>query len=147
LQTGKIITSSAGTPTGTTLGYGDNFILNKPTFGGVPVDTDSLLVKFTYGGDTDLNGQVDVADLGTLATNWQTNQVWTGGDFDYNGTVDVNDLGILATNWQKGVGSPLGPGSLEQALSSLGLPNVAVPEPAALALLLPMLLGGRRRKR
>jgi hypothetical protein len=38
---------------------------------------------------------------------------------------------MLATNWQQGVGSPLRPGtpSLSEALASLGLPSVAVPEP------------------
>ena len=43
----------------------------------------------------------------------------------------MNDLGKLATNWQVGVGNPLGPGSLAEALASLGLPATAVPEPAA----------------
>src|SRR5262245_51509048 len=89
----------------------------------------------TWYGDADLNGQVDVNDLGILATNWQTSKNWAGGDFDYNGSVDVNDLGLLATNWQAGVGNPLGPASLAAALESLGLPSVSVPEPACAALL------------
>jgi fibronectin-binding autotransporter adhesin len=147
LLAGRLTSSSNGTPAGSKVGYGDNFVLHKTSFGGITVDDDMLLIKFTYGGDTDLNGQVDVADLGSLATNWQTANVWTGGDFDYNGTVDVNDLGILATNWQNGVGNPLGPGSFQQALESVGLGSVAVPEPAAIGLLLPMLLGCRRRNR
>jgi hypothetical protein len=110
------------------LGYGDNAVLNKATFGGLSVDASSILVKYTYLGDADLDGDVDVADLGSLATSWQTANVWSGGDFDYNGSVDVNDLGLLATNWQAGVGSPLGP-SLSEALAGLGLSSVAVPEP------------------
>jgi hypothetical protein len=106
-----------------------------------------VLVKRTYYGDADLNGQVDVNDLGTLATNWQTSQIWIGGDFDYNGTVDVNDLGLLASNWQAGVGSPLGPTSLAEALSSLGLPNVSVPEPTILGVTMVSVLGALRRHR
>jgi fibronectin-binding autotransporter adhesin len=93
-----------------------------------------VTVAYTYYGDADLNGQVDVNDLGILATNWQTSQVWAGGDFDYNGTVNVNDLGLLATNWQAGVGNPLGP-SFAEAAAALGLPAAAVPEPAAITLL------------
>jgi hypothetical protein len=123
------------------VGYGDNAGLAKGSFGGQTVDASSLLIKFTYAGDADLDGKVDVADLGRLASAWQTANVWTGGDFDYNGTVDVNDLGMLASNWQAGVGNPLGP-SLAEALAGVGLSTVAVPEPAAvlLGLLVPLSL-------
>jgi hypothetical protein len=92
-------------------------------------------VAYTYYGDANLDGQVDVTDLGALATNWQTSNVWAGGDFDYSGFVDVTDLGALATNWQKGVGNPLGPGSLESAMAAVGLGGTSVPEPAAIGLL------------
>lgn len=62
----------------------------------------TVTTRYTYLGDADLNGQVDVNDLGALATNWQTVGLWGNGDFDYNNTIDVNDLGLLATNWQAG---------------------------------------------
>jgi autotransporter-associated beta strand protein len=118
---GQIRTSNAAS-NATGLGWNDN-----------PA-TSQVTVAFTYYGDTNLDGQVDVADLGTLATSWQTNQTWAGGDFDYSGSVDVADLGLLATNWQAGVGNPLGP-DLNTALASLGLPSVAVPEPASIGIL------------
>jgi fibronectin-binding autotransporter adhesin len=134
LAGGRIISTSATGLVG--LGYADNAALDsvKTGFGGQTVDATSLLIKFTYFGDTDLDGDVDVADLGKLATNWQQVNVWAGGDFDYNASVDVNDLGLLATNWQAGVGNPLGP-TLNEALASLGLPSAAVPEPAAMSLM------------
>jgi hypothetical protein len=150
LAAGRLTSSAATTITG--LGYADNAVLSpvKTTFAGQSVDPSSLLIKFTYFGDSDLDGDVDVADLGNLASSWQTANVWSGGDFDYNGSVDVNDLGLLATNWQAGVGSPLGP-DLAAALASFGLPASAVPEPAMLGLLalLPWSLrrGGRRTRR
>jgi hypothetical protein len=115
----------------TRLGYGDNALLHKGTFGGKPVDVSSLLIKYTYGGDANLDGKVDVTDLGAMATDWQSSGVWTDGDFNYDGFVDVSDLGILATNWQAGVGSPLGPGSLDAAMAAVGLSGVSVPEPSA----------------
>jgi hypothetical protein len=134
IQAGRLTSTSATALRG--LGYADNAVLSpvKTTFGGQSIDASSLLIKYTYFGDSNLDGQVDVADLGNLATNWQTSQPWSGGDFDYNGTVDVNDLGLLATNWQAGVGSPLGP-DFASALAQVGLSNVAVPEPAAIGLL------------
>jgi autotransporter-associated beta strand protein len=99
-------------------------------------DSTNLLVtvKRTFYGDADLNGLVDVADLGILASNWQTAGNWALADFDYTGFIDVNDLGLLASNWQAGVGNPLGP-SLQEAMASVGLGNVAVPEPASMGLL------------
>jgi hypothetical protein len=135
LQSGRLTSSAATLTRG--LGYADNAALDavKTTFAGQTVDPSSILIKYTFFGDADLDGDVDVADLGKLATSWQTSGVWSGGDFDYNNTIDVNDLGLLATNWQAGVSTPLGPGSFDQALATLGLPNVSVPEPASMTLL------------
>jgi hypothetical protein len=104
------------------------------TFRGQEVPGTYQIVKYTYYGDADLDGQVDISDLGRMASNWQTSGVWSNGDFDYNGIVDVNDLGLLAANWQRGVGSPLGP-SFSQAMAQVGLPTSSVPEPSICALL------------
>jgi hypothetical protein len=131
------------------LAYADNAVLEWPSFAGVsfpPGDFTQLLVMGTYAGDTNLDGVVDMMDLASLAPSWQTSADWLGGDFDYNGTVDVNDLGLLASNWQTGVGNPLGP-SLSDALSSLGLPMVSVPEPAQVGLLLATLALKCHRRR
>ncbi len=106
----------------------------------------SILVKYTYYGDANLDGQVDISDLGALATAWQTSAVWSQGDFDYSGFVDISDLGKLATNWQLGVGSPLGP-SFDEALASVGLAGVSVPEPAGLSIIGLVALAFRRRRR
>jgi hypothetical protein len=116
------------------LGYADNVVLGATSVGGEPVDPTSVIVTFTYLGDADLNGRVDVADLGRLASSWQTSAPWTNGDFDYSGFVDVADLGMLASNWQAGVGSSLGP-SLQEALASMGLGHAVVPEPVAIGLI------------
>jgi hypothetical protein len=117
------------------IGVGETSAVGVSTFAGLSVDSTSVVLKLTYGGDADLDGDVDVADLGRLATSWQSAAPWTGGDFDYSGSIDVNDLGLLAINWQAGVGSPLGP-SLSELVAAMGLPTVAVPEPSALGLLI-----------
>jgi hypothetical protein len=71
-------------------------------FSGVAIDDTAVLVKYTYYGDADFSGSVNVADLGILASNWQQSpRTFAQGDFDYSGTVDVNDLGMLASNWQQ----------------------------------------------
>jgi hypothetical protein len=100
------------------------------------------------GGDADLNGAVDVADLGILASNWQTAGTWIRGDFDNSGFIDVADLGILASNWQAGDShAPTGPPpSFSDALASVGLGAVTVPEPGGAILILALLPALRRRR-
>jgi GH35 family endo-1,4-beta-xylanase len=107
-----------------------------------------LTIKFTYAGDTDLDGDVDVADLGNLASAWQSSGFWVAGDFDYSGLVDVNDLGMLASNWQSGA-APLSADAagLADAMASLGVPVSAVPEPATTVALGVLGLVARRRSR
>ncbi|MBN2291251.1 MAG: PEP-CTERM sorting domain-containing protein, partial [Pirellulales bacterium] len=53
-----------------------------------------------YGGDANLDGSVDVSDLGILAANYGTSASrWMEGNFDQIGGVDVSDLGILAGHY------------------------------------------------
>jgi hypothetical protein len=102
-------TAAAAADPSTAIGYASNALLNKTSFAGVTGLTSSdVLVKFTYAGDANLDGQVDIGDLGLLSGNWQqSGKDWFGGDFTYEGIVDIADLGALAGNWQKGVGNPL----------------------------------------
>jgi hypothetical protein len=63
--------------------------------------------KLLYPGDANLDGLVNVADLGILATYYddeETGHDWAEGDFNGDGVVNVADLGILAT-WY-GFGPP-----------------------------------------
>src|SRR5262249_59218567 len=79
---GTGITSSSATAS-TRLGYGDNAVLNRSTFSGQSVDSTSILVKYTYAGDANLDGVVDATDLGALALAWQQTAFWTSADFHY----------------------------------------------------------------
>ena len=132
--TGNGVTSSsaAATPSTRALGYADNAALGLTSFSGQSVDSTCVLVKYTYPGDANLDGQVDISDLGVLATRWQTSGFWTNGDFDYNGFVDISDLGLLASNWQVGVELSGSRHSLTDALASWGLPLNSVPEPGGI---------------
>jgi hypothetical protein len=149
-----ISSSSAALDSTRALGVGEASTILGPaggTYLGVAVDGSAVVVSFTYYGDANLDHKVDVADLGTLASNWQMAGTWTSGDFDYSGSIDVNDLGLLASNWQAGVGNPLTPTArpwaFSDVLSSLGLPDVAVPEPAPLGLALVVAMARSRRRR
>jgi len=60
-------------------------------------------------GDTDHDVDVDLVDLGHLATYYGTTSgaTWEQGDFDGDGDVDLVDLGNMATNYGYGVPAPL----------------------------------------
>lgn len=130
------------------LGFGDNQLLLIDSFAGRNVSShNNVLLKYTYAGDANLDGQVDISDLYLLAQSFQAAGLWTSGDFDYNGTVDSIDLGILARNWQAGVGNPVPGADLSSVLTSLGLPEVAIPEPACSLLLLSGAIAATQRRR
>jgi hypothetical protein len=64
------------------------------TFSGQPIDSTMLLIKFTYNGDSDLNGLVDFddyarIDAGFLAGGTGT---WFSGDSDYSSVIDFDDF-------------------------------------------------------
>jgi hypothetical protein len=105
----------------------DNALLGLTDFGGRPVDANSILLKYTYYGDIDQNGQVDADDLTVFASNFgrTSGATQVDGDIDFNGTVDADDLTIFANNFNKGVGAPL-------ATAVAGVQ--AVPEPTSLVL-------------
>jgi hypothetical protein len=90
-------------------------------------------------GDANLDGTVNVGDLGVLATNYgmTSGADWNQGDFDGNGTVDVGDLGTLATNYGKsgGGGSAQGSTTLSVANTSMtaSSPKDSVATPLAAA--------------
>jgi hypothetical protein len=149
--TGSSLTSSSAAldPNHSSLGYGeasDVLGAGGGTFDGVPVDGTAVLVKFTYLGDANLDGMVDLKDLYRLAINYNAGgKLWTSGDFNYDGLTNVQDLTALAINWQAGVGAPLGM-SITQALARLGLPQITVPEPGMLCAIIGPYILWRRRK-
>jgi autotransporter-associated beta strand protein len=94
--------------------------------------------RATLLGDSDLDGQVNVADLANLAGNFgvTTGMTWLQGDFDYNDNVNVADLADLAGNFGgsivNGTGTAVGSAA---APASLAAGAAAVPEPASLGLI------------
>jgi hypothetical protein len=106
LSTGSLTSSAAGS--GKALGYGDNKVLGFSTFDGRPVDPTSVLIKYTFGGDTNLDGTVNTLDFVALAGSFQkSGKLWTDGDFNYDGTVNALDFNALASDFGKTI-APIG---------------------------------------
>jgi hypothetical protein len=90
-------------------------------------DAGKFEVRYTLKGDANLDGAVDVGDLGALATSYGVTggQSWANGDFNQDQNVDVGDLGALATNY--GTQLAASP-SQAAAVAAIAAP---VPEPTA----------------
>jgi hypothetical protein len=101
-------------------------------FRGQTVDGTSVLVKYTYGGDANLDGKLNVDDYGQIDFNVNLAGAsgWYNGDFNYDGKINVDDYGIIDANVVI-QGSQFGNAD---DLSALSAGVSAVPEPSLLAL-------------
>ena len=72
----------------------------------VTLDDRSAWVELrgTFIGDANIDGQVNAADLNSLALNWRADDAgsWEQGDFNGDGHVNAIDLNELALNWRSG---------------------------------------------
>jgi hypothetical protein len=66
-------------------------------------------VRFTYAGDADLNGSVDLGDFDAWLYGFQhQNSVphdWANGDFDYDGAITLADFDSWLFSWNRHFGS------------------------------------------
>ena len=83
-----IDSSAVATHLHTALGYGEASVLSKTSFGGQDVDASAVLVRYTLGGDADLNGTVNNADYFRLRSHLGGPGDWEDGDFNYDGLVN-----------------------------------------------------------
>ncbi len=143
LLTSNLLNSNRG------IGYAEASSLGLTSFGGIAVDTSSVLVRMTLLGDTDLNGSVNFTDLLALARAYNGSGSWINGDSNADGTIGFTDLLALSRNYNLSLaedGSTLPIGTSSFAVD-WALAISMVPEPASLGVVAcaGLLISRRRR--
>ena len=97
----------AGLPT--TLAIAEAADLGITTFRGIALDDTTVIAKYTYVGDANLDGQVDALDYERIDLAIGNTGVFgtAQGDLNYDGNVDALDYEQVDLNIGNGVGSPL----------------------------------------
>ena len=147
--------ATTGTLTSLAVGTGAELRGLGPTdtelFAGQTINGDSTVVMYTYGGDADMDGDLDGDDYFYLDSNVLQSETvfgWHQGDFNYDGRLNGDDYFILDSNilQAQASGNVFWVRPPEFASGSSGL--AAVPEPASIGLIgvaATGLLGRRRR--
>jgi hypothetical protein len=144
-------TAAADTTHLTTLGVIQNnqsgsalFTASNP-FEGITPSAGDVLVKYTYYGDADLNGEVDGSDYSRI-DNGYLNQLtgWFNGDFNYDGVINGSDYTLIDNSFNT-QGAQLDAeataSSVAIAAQVSGASASAVPEPAGIAVMFAGCLG------
>ena len=81
----------------------------RDSFLGEDVDATSILARWTWGGDADLDGVVNSNDYDRIDNAWGLWTAeglapdggfrWAVGDFNYDGTIDSNDYDLIDRAW------------------------------------------------
>jgi hypothetical protein len=112
------------------------------SWAGQTVSGSDTLVMYTYGGDANLDGKINVDDYGHIDASLALGiSGWYNGDFNYDGKINVDDYGIIDSNVPiQGAPFPTG--------GSAGSGGVAtVPEPIGGSVFLVSVCGGLLRRR
>jgi hypothetical protein len=130
-----VTTSTATSLTGLAIALNDDGsgIPLRGEFNGVAVDQNSILIKYTWNGDTNLDGKIDADDYFRIDVGFTADGALAGyvnGDFDYSGRIDADDYFLI-----------------DSAFAGQGM-VLAVPEPGMGGLMVFFgMMGIKRRRR
>jgi uncharacterized lipoprotein YddW (UPF0748 family) len=139
IASGNIVSAGEVGGLSTYLAVAEAADLGLTEFNGITIDDTTVILKHSYVGDANLDGQVDALDYERIDLAIGNTGVLgvAQGDLNYDGTVDALDYEQVDLNIGNGVGGPLGG----------GLGAVFVPEPTGAGLLLGAVCVLARRRR
>jgi hypothetical protein len=118
--TGIVSATAAGNSSRTTaLGYAETTDVGVTTFQGQPI-AQAVLVKYTYYGDSSLDGKVDLGnDFNLFLQGYlKGGSTWELGDYNYDGVVNLTDFRLFIDGYNA-QGSALG--ALDSVIESSAL--------------------------
>ena len=101
------------------LAVADTGAWGKTEFNGVTVDTTTVVGKYTYFGDANLDGKVTGDDYVSVDANLGTGDSWLEGDFNMNGQTTGDDYVAIDANLGKGTANPLAFAELKEEMVAL----------------------------
>jgi hypothetical protein len=148
------------------LAIADNAEWGRGTFNGESIDTSTIVGKYTYFGDANLDGSVTSDDYVAVDVGLGMGDSWVQGDFNFSGTVTSDDYVAIDVNLGKGTPTPLAFAELKAEMVALhtelygadyveklayaeakGFAATLVPEPSGAILMTAALAGLVRRRR
>jgi hypothetical protein len=86
----------------------DNSLFGRTAFNGIPIDATTIIGKYTYYGDGNLDGKVTGDDYLSVDANLGlTGAQWFQGDFNFDGKTTGDDYLAIDANLGKGTIDPL----------------------------------------
>jgi hypothetical protein len=82
-----------------------------PSFDGVPVGNEDVLMKYTRFGDADLDGSVTAADYLAIDNGFNSGGMlsgWQNGDFNYDTHINGDDYTLIDNSFNMQTASPAG---------------------------------------
>jgi hypothetical protein len=81
------------------VGYTAVGIARAGTVPGNTADPDSILLRYTYAGDANLDGRINILDYTQIDQALAANlNGWINGDFNYDGKINIEDYVIIDSN-------------------------------------------------
>jgi len=113
---------------------GDGVTRIRTTLAGEPVDVNTILIKYSYNGDANLDGMINADDYARIDNGYAAQAGdFYNGDFDYNGVVDSDDYFQIDRSFSTQGGALGAPAIVEaQPASSSQVEAVTLSEPAPL---------------